>query len=107
MSSLPTSHIVISDVEDVEDIRYARMVEAVTRLDLPDTAIMALERAIEKVEDSPLLHLAEAWSATPLWDWDRPQVSPSTCEALGRWMATHLARVMRARLDVLATDVNF
>jgi hypothetical protein len=93
--------------EQYDHHRYTAMLDALKRIDLVDTVIMACEHAADKAESSPLLHLAESWAINPLADWSRPGISPTQAEAIGRWLAIHLARVMGRRLEVLASDTAF
>jgi hypothetical protein len=44
--------------------------------------------------ETPLAQLLEEWRAWPQFDWQHPLVRPSTCEALGRWLAGLAAQVI-------------
>jgi hypothetical protein len=83
-----------ADEADPQDQAYQAVLAKAQRLDLADLVAQVGEQLAGKAEDSPLYHLAEAWAANPLPDWERPTLSPWQAEAIGKWLAIQLARLM-------------
>jgi hypothetical protein len=82
-----------------EDQAYQAVLAKAQRLDLADLVARVGEQLAGKAEDSPLYHLAEAWAANPLPDWERPTLSPWQAEGIGKWLAIQLARLMGQALS--------
>jgi hypothetical protein len=86
------------EADEDEDHRHDQAWrQRLQRLNVDQVVVTALEQISGK-DLTPLHHLVDAWIAVGIDDLDRPQVAPSTCEALGKWMAIQLARALHHAL---------
>jgi hypothetical protein len=64
------------------------------RLDVGALIAAVCDQVRGESAETPLAQLLEEWRAWPQFDWQHPLVRPSTCEALGRWLAGLAAQVI-------------
>jgi hypothetical protein len=95
MSSLPIPDPSDIDQQAEADERlWADYCAVAQRLDVGELIATVCAQLQGESGNTPLSALLEEWRAWPQFDWAHPLVRPSTCEALGRYVAGVAAQVV-------------
>jgi hypothetical protein len=95
----PTEQILCLDCAEHFDDEPDEMSAKAALLDVDDLVVTTLE-TISGKDATPLHDLVETWRAALPPDPERILVSPSTWEAIGRWMALQLSHTFAAAMEV-------
>jgi hypothetical protein len=92
----------LSDIDtqaEADEIEYQRLLDVASKLDLGDVLAVIGEEIAGENRDTALSDLLEDWTRNPEPDWDRPSVSVTTRELIGRHVVKLAAKIMGRHLD--------